>query len=342
MRFMFVLLTNSLSAHQLPLAREVVARVGAANFRYFYTEQALQGGKQEVAAQEPWIELIPADGLETDERVLQAEALLVGGLRPLALIQRRLEAGRRTLYMTERWFKPIGVLGLLLPGWLRLFHPGYGRMARKFAKLFASSAYRFLPIGPWALVDMRLICRVFGVKMPESQIASWGYFVSPSSVWANCPRPVFRPAPAVSLRVLWVGRQLSWKRVDTIRRAVALLEAEGVAIKFDVFSNLTLSQVREEMRRHDVYVLASDAREGWGAALSEAMEEGVICLGTDEAGASAALLPATHRFRAGDARRLADLLRACAEGRLGRVELSQAYTAKGAAERLLALVASDE
>lgn len=326
---MFILLTNSLSAHQLPFAREMVARLGAANFRYVYTEQALQGGNQEVAANEPWIERIAPERMADDPRFVEAEVLLVGGLRPLALMARRVAAGRTTLYMTERWFKPIGIGWLLLPGWLRLLHPGYFRMARHFARLFASPAYRFLPIGPWALADMRLLCRVCGVKIPESQVIPWGYFVAPSAA-AERPRPSERPKDA-PLRVLWVGRPLGWKHVETIEKAVKRLQTEGLAVTFDTFSTLTLDEVRAEMRAHDVYVLASDAREGWGAALSEAMAEGMICLGTHEAGASAALLPASHRFPAGDVRRLAGLLRACAEGRLRRVALPEAFTPKGAA-----------
>jgi len=329
---MFILLTNSLSAHQLPLARELVARQGTENFRYFYTEQALQGGNQEVSAAEPWIERVAAGDLENDKRLLNAETVLVGGLRPLALMTRRLSAGRRTLYMTERWFKPISVGPLLLPGWLRLWHPGYRKMARQFAKMFESPAYRFLPIGPWAEHDMRLLCRKFGITIAESQIIPWGYFVAPSV--AAAPKPETQNPQPIPLRILWVGRPLKWKRVNTIEAAVMRLKADGVPIVFDAFSKLTLDQVRTEMRQHDVYVLASDAREGWGAALSEAMEEGMLCLGTNEAGASAALLPPSHRFAAGDTQRLVDLLRQCAKSRLERVAIPAAYTVHGAADVL--------
>ena len=50
---MFALYTNTVSAHQLPLARELAARLGAENFRYVYeTEPA--GGNQETREREPW------------------------------------------------------------------------------------------------------------------------------------------------------------------------------------------------------------------------------------------------------------------------------------------------
>ena len=47
--------------------------------------------------------------------------------------------------------------------------------------------------------------------------------------------------------------------------------------------------------------------------VSEALEEGMRVLGTFEAGASATMLPRERLFRAGDWRRLAELLSACRE-----------------------------
>ena len=62
------------------------------------------------------------------------------------------------------------------------------------------------------------------------------------------------------------------------------------------------------MHEHDIYVLASDAHEGWGAVVSEALEEGMKVLGTYEAGASATILPITNLFHAGDWRSLMTML----------------------------------
>jgi glycosyltransferase involved in cell wall biosynthesis len=62
------------------------------------------------------------------------------------------------------------------------------------------------------------------------------------------------------------------------------------------------------MRAHDVYVLSSNAYEGWGAVVSEALEEGMKVVGTYEAGASATILPESNLFHAGDWSWLKDLL----------------------------------
>ena len=105
-----------------------------------------------------------------------------------------------------------------------------------------------------------------------------------------------------------------------------------------LLSPVPIGQVRNLMREHDIYVLASNAQEGWGAAVNEALEEGMIVIGTDEAGASAALLPRENLYHAGDWKALARLLQA--PEKLKRVVLPREFTPAGAAERLMQLVSS--
>lgn len=94
------------------------------------------------------------------------------------------------------------------------------------------------------------------------------------------------------------------------------------------------------MRSHDVYVLSSDAQEGWGAALNEALEEEMTVIGTYEAGSSATILSDEWLFHAGDWRRLAGLLDRCgqmtAAGTLSGQGIGD-WSAERAAVRLLKL-----
>ena len=94
------------------------------------------------------------------------------------------------------------------------------------------------------------------------------------------------------------------------------------------------------MRSHDVYVLPSNGYEGWGAVVSEAMEEGMDVLGTLEAGSSATMLPRERLFRAGDGRRLAELLARCRGRRMAgeTVPGIGAWSAASAARSLLEAV----
>lgn len=179
---------------------------------------------------------------------------------------------------------------------------------------------------------------------PYAKMRLWGYFVAPGK-----GRPTLRIEGP--LRILWVGRMLDWKRIDTLVEVVKGLPdvtldlyghgseeenlkrlAEGCnAIRFHDF--VPVEQVRELMRSHDVYVLSSDGGEGWGAVVSEALEEGMAVVGTVEAGASATILPSGYLYPAGDVaalRRILETLRP-EPGQIGP------WTAENAAEALLAL-----
>ena len=142
----------------------------------------------------------------------------------------------------------------------------------------------------------------------------WGYFVEDS---AN-PRPP-SPAPAPLPRnVLWAGRMLDWKRVDTLVRACAALpdihlnlyghgpeeaRLRRIASRHPniVFhDNVPIREMRALMRSHDLYVLPSDATEGWGAVVSEALAEHLPVLATAESGAGATMLEPDCLFHADD------------------------------------------
>ena len=65
-----------------------------------------------------------------------------------------------------------------------------------------------------------------------------------------------------------------------------------------------MTEIRKLMREHDVYVLASNEYEGWGAVVSEALEEGICVLCSREAGAGATILPEECLFSCGDVEEL--------------------------------------
>ena len=316
-----VMYTNSVSAHQLPLARALVRHVGADNFRYVYTGDKLQGGGQEIDAADSWI---TQDVSYCEDCVI----LLVGGLRPIELLERRSAKGLKTFYQSERWFKPIPVrlripylpfvlFSFLISGWLRMFIPSYRKMAKRFLCLMNNdSNFITLPIGLWARRDFLQL----GVR--EKKMINWMYFVAPSE------EKIKKKKTKNEIRILWVGRMLWWKRVDTIIKAVKSLEPNNVSLTLvgdgeekerlmkmsakatNIFfmNSMSITEIRQVMREHDVYVLSSNAMEGWGAALNEAIEEGMVVYGTYEAGASASMLTDDSLFHAGDWRRLAWLL----------------------------------
>ena len=84
--------------------------------------------------------------------------------------------------------------------------------------------------------------------------------------------------------------------------------AEGYEEIIKFYPPVSVGDVRKLMREHEVYVLASNGYEGWGAVVSEALEEGMRVIGTYEAGSSATMLPESCLYHSGDWRRLRELL----------------------------------
>ena len=189
----------------------------------------------------------------------------------------------------------------------------------------------------------------------------WGYYVSQSNNRLT-QKSGQDGATGGILRVLWVGRLLNLKRVDVIIRAVIEFVKIGCAdssfpkITLDIygggpeedrlrdmacgyediikfFPSVSISEVRKIMRDHDVYVLSSNAFEGWGAVVSEALEEGMKVIGTYESGASATMLPDSNLFHAGDWRALLSIL----QGPIGEVSIGE-WSVRNAAMILAGLL----
>ena len=379
----FAFFTNIISPHQMPLARELVELLGADEYRYVYTE-----GENKERSKLGWGNEGENWCLQGDENtaVLVEADVLMSGVRAPDLFKKRAKDEKKTLYCSERWFKP--------PiGFLRVFVPSYFKMARRIVKLLSESKdFYYLPMGIHAARDMARLCGLMNgdwkclfrapkldfEKKPGGRIwigdtsrnaqdsrkycldkmRMWGYYVS-SSEFDTLPVKEASKSKCKEVKVLWVGRLLNWKRVDTIVRTVGehanlkhvdnslpkitldiygigpeeaklkrLASKYGDVIKF--YPPVPINEVRALMREHDVYVLSSNAYEGWGAVVSEALEEGMTVIGTYEAGSSATILPESNLFHAGDWRRLKEML----EGDEEKVGIGE-WTAKSAARELV-------
>lgn len=368
-----ILLTPWISPHQLPLAEEIVKLIGVENFLYFYLEppppsHVLWGWDK--LGKEKWCKL----GRINDKVLLDCE-LLLSGVRDVSLFEERAKRGKQTLYMSERWFKPpIGMFRLLEPSYGRMaerfvklldvggvvYLPIGIHAARDMARLcgLMHGDWRCLFRPPELDFERMPGGRIWLKNEPRNtrstrtycldKMQMWGYFVESSKFAVENSRTVIADDNSKSqtqnsklrtLRVLWVGRLLKLKRVDTIIRAVGELYKNSRCNKFhsptstqnsnsptvtlDIYGTgpeevrlkrlaakygdairfyppVHVDEVRNIMRNHDVYVLSSNAYEGWGAVVSEALEEGMEVIGTYEAGSSATMLPEKSLFHAGD------------------------------------------
>ncbi|MGA2248339.1 MAG: glycosyltransferase [Verrucomicrobiota bacterium] len=305
---------------------------------------------------EPWILRIGENAADRSKfwQWWAESDVVICGERRLARFAERLQAGKLTFYMSERWWKPpIGMA--------RLLDPRFAQMALRFRWLAQSSQFHYLSNGAYAATDMRRLSSFPG------RMWNWGYFTSVPDPLPPCLK---REGP---IQILWAGRMLAWKRVDTLLRAFALLlrqatnarltligdgphrgKLERLAQKLEIVggldwsSSIPATQVRTRMRNAHVYVLPSSAYEGWGAVLNEAMSEGCAVVASEETGSAKTMLRHDENgflFRAGSHRQLAGLLVKLHDdealrqrlAKAGQSTISKCWSPSLASQRLLAV-----
>ena len=312
--------TNIISPHQIPLAQQLALIIGEDNFRFASTEPPYEERKNlgwNSNVNESWI--LRAGENEEDriefEKWWDEADLVLCNVRRFNRMQDRLDRGKLTFYMSERWWKPpIGIA--------RLLHPRFALMTSQFLKLTSSPLFHYLPIGIYAERDMNRIAKLKGGMW------QWAYFTEPLKLTQ------LNPTLSNTFKIMWAGRMLAWKRLDTLIYAfshlqkeyndssltligdgVKRLELERLAKKllipgsYNFLPPMSAQKVPEVMQQHHVYVLPSNGYEGWGAVINEAMSAGCSVISTYEAGASKTMIQ--HQvngllFNAGDWKTLSE------------------------------------
>ncbi len=316
--------SNIVSHHQLPLARALVEIVGEDNFR-FCAMQVPDPERERLgwnnSIDEPWILRAgerECDRVQFEKWWVNADIVLCGE-RLFDKMSERVLEGKLCFYMSERWWKPpIGMA--------RLLHPRFLKMSIEFLKVSKYSKFHYLPVGPYAEKDISVLTNL------KDRMWKWGYFTelpSPGRFFNN-------RINNDSIKILWAGRMLDWKKVDTIIKATAELNRNRVLFELTLIGEgpertrlekmasellvdktfffrdpVPASQVMQIMSQHDVYVLSSSAYEGWGAVINEAMACGCAVVASRETGAGAAIINDGENgllFRPGDWRGLSKIL----------------------------------
>jgi glycosyltransferase involved in cell wall biosynthesis len=322
---------------QRPLAQCLADRVGEANFRFAATSSpSLQRRNLgwNFDDEESWILRVserPADRKQFQRWWDEADVVLCGD-RLFDRMKERLSNTKLTFYMSERWWKPpIGMA--------RLLHPRFALMTAQFRQLASSPLFHFLPMGGYAAADMRRITPFIG------RMWSWGYFTMTPDPLPACDRE------GKGFRVLWAGRMLGWKRIDTLIKAFRRLLTERpdatltvvgrgpeqgrleqlaekllAAGSYHFLPAMPAPEILRLMRQHHVYVLPSDGYEGWGAVVNEAMAEGCAVLASEAAGAAKTMIQHGLNgllFTPGDSNGLGELLCEVGMDEALRVRLAQ-------------------
>lgn len=321
MKRSFAMLTSIVSPQLLPLGAAIAKQANCSSFGY-YAVGHMSDLRRKLGWRDSderrWVRTKP-DGQSYQDFVREngfedVDVLLLT-LRDYKLIRLRAERGLCTWYMSERWFKP--PLGM----W-RLLSPRYFVMAYRMARLIVSGRLRGLPTGVYAARDMARLCGLISgdlrclfraPKISYEHITGGSVMLGDGSSGARYGLPNMRmwayyvdgtrsANACLGVKVMWVGRFLQWKHVEDIIRACIIAQVPldlygagpakaGLEKRFSQESlvsfhgSLNADEVREQMRQHSIYVLSSDAYEGWGVVINEAMLEGMAVVGSRAAGA---------------------------------------------------------
>jgi glycosyltransferase involved in cell wall biosynthesis len=334
--------TNLLNHHQYPLAIELSKNIGIDNFRLavmqpMRDERAELGWKVEEDIP-CWVIEVYKSKLSDQEyfKWLRDSDVVITGLLNMQDIKPRIEAGKLTMYMSERWWKPslmntkLNTVAFFLSyflkidkGMIRLLSPSFAWNAFQLSRLSKNKCFHYLAIGSKAAVDMSYISSF------NNRMWQWGYFTTVNPI--NLPYRSNNP-----VKIMWAGRMLKWKRTETLIAAANILKRKGVKFSLEIIglgceklnlmkfvNNLNLSdfitffdpvspnKVISKMKKNDIYVLTSSGSEGWGAVVNEAMSCGCVVVASREAGVSEVLIrdkKTGFLFREGDEIELADIL----------------------------------
>lgn len=287
--------SNFLNHHQVYVADELYA---ITNGRYTFVElepmpDSFKKSGYSDFSDRPYLLQAWKDEISEEkahELAVKADIFIKDTNNALPYLVERLKSGEKISFeASERWFKK-GLLNILSPRFVRWFI-AYNRYYRnKPIYKLCSSAFTSR--------DMNMVCAF------KNRCYKWGYFTE-----VTRGENVFKRNNVGYIRLLWCSRFIEWKHPELAIKLAKRLKENGYAFKLDmvgggllidkmrnfidllnlrdsvsILGNLPNEKVREEFKKHDIFLFTSDKNEGWGAVANEAMSLGCVLVGSDEIG----------------------------------------------------------
>ena len=220
------------------------------------------------------------------QEIMSADAVIFGSC-PSRLIEMRMSENKLSFVFSERMFKK-SVLQFIKPENKKIVKNRFLNFKDK--NFYVLSASAFLPY------DLSLY------KFPTEKIFKWGYFPEITEI-----EKIERKENSI----LYAGRLLDWKHAETVIHTAKLLKKDKTDFKVNIvgggpekdklknlvkklnlndcveFSGMkNHNDVLKIMNEHQIFMLTSDFKEGWGAVLNEAMANGCAVVASSAAGAT--------------------------------------------------------
>lgn len=278
--------SNFLNHHQLPLCLELL-KIEYIDFHFIAMqpmnkERKILGYKDmNVSYKFCILAYENENNYQIAERLAIDSDVVIWGDAPYNIIEKRLLNNKLTFRFTERLFKK----------W-------YFRFSPEINEIYKRANYKNLYIlcaGAYVSQDFNEIC------LFQNKMFKWGYFPETKHYDLNS---LFQKKNNSVFKLLWCGRFLNWKHPELAIEAAKYLKINKInfhltmigegkekeKIKQKIFKANLFNEVscldskspevvRSYMEESDVFLMTSDAYEGWGAVVNEAMNSGCVVLG---------------------------------------------------------------
>ena len=299
-----VFVSNYINHHQIPFC-EAMEEVTGRNFLFIQTEQMEKerlrmGWKEETPS---YVIKLWEEPERAEKAILSCDVLLAGWAPEAESLvgERLLAPDKVTFRISERIYKD-GQWKAVSPRGLVSKYRQYTRYAKK--------PYYLLCAGGYVASDFQLIHAFPGKKL------RWGYFPPCRHYAPGELRKIKDEARKDGVpELVWAGRFVEFKHPEMMIRLAGDLKKRGERFHLtvagggdgeeafrralqeqDLTQQVTVlgltspDRVRSAMERADLFVFTSDAGEGWGAVVNEAMNSGCAVIAGNEAGAVPFLL----------------------------------------------------
>lgn len=351
----FAFVSNFMNHHQLSFCKEMVDLLGEEQFSFIamtpFNADKKTVGYQDMNEGYPWIIRAYESRKEMmrARHVVQVAKYAIINPAYIQFSKLRTDSKKITFLTSERILKR--------GTWMRLVPPKIVRTWRRYLQ-FKNDNFFVLCSSAYTTYDLSLF------DFPVEKCFKWGYF----------PDAKIEPVSRVgSLRLLWVGRMIGWKRPEDLQKASATARRQGLVFKLTfvgdgpkrkdleeaicrenmrsftcVTGGLSNNQVRCMMAESDIFIATSDYNEGWGAVINEAMSAGCAVIATRAMGAAPYLIENGENgllYDFGNIDQLASLLEVVIHDETLRVKLQrngkktieETWNARVAAERVIDL-----
>lgn len=360
-----VFLSNYLNHHQIPFCN-AMNELMKGSFVFVQTEamaeERVRMGWNEQVSQ-PYLKRYYEEPEECQRLIEEAQVLLFGGCDDEGYVEKRLEAGKPIVRISERLYKT-GQWKAVSPRGLKKKYHDHTRYRKAPVYLLCAGAY--------VASDFHIV-RAYPGKM-----YCWGYF--PETRHYDVDKlleekgRVWEAASGKKVPyLLWAARMIDWKHPELPMETAAYLKDRGLEFHMDIIGGgdmkeqletmrssygledcvslpgfMPPEQVRSHMEKADIFLFTSDRQEGWGAVANEAMNSGCALVADHMIGAVPYLVKHGENgliYRDGDKKQLFELTERLVKDRelcreLGRNAyrtITEIWNAEHAAESLVSL-----